>query len=229
MKQQKPAGYTLYEDSWRVIIATGFGRKTRNPKIGDMLQIWILVKDMSPTQAVMTGKDKLICNECPFRPFLRRTEKLTSQPCYVTVVQAPQAVWKAYKKGNYPKLPSTDLFIGRKVRFGAYGDPTKIPLPLLAEIAGKSNGWTGYSHDWKNPLKQGYAKYLMASVEDVEGKFQAEKLGWRTFRVSSSPWKLKDEVICPASEAGGFKSNCATCRLCCGNGKQAKSVVIVEH
>jgi hypothetical protein len=37
------------------------------------------------------------------------------------------------------------------------------------------------------------------------------------------------EVICPASAEGGHAATCNTCRLCCGNHRKARNVVIAIH
>lgn len=41
---KKSNGYVIYEDTFRVVIATGFKTKSANIKTGNMIQIWILVK-----------------------------------------------------------------------------------------------------------------------------------------------------------------------------------------
>src|SRR5262245_47836997 len=92
--------------------------------------------------------------------------------------KSPQGNWKAYKRGSYPKLPSVELFAGKTVRFGAYGDPVYIPFTLLASIARVSRGFTGYTHQWRNPLFSAYKAFVMASVEDSAGLLRAHAAGW---------------------------------------------------
>lgn len=218
-------GYVIYKTAWIVAIATGFRRKSLNRKTGDMVQIWILNRNLHPVTAQQTGKDKVVCGDCPLRP-------ANGGNCYVNTGQAPAAVWKAFQRGSYPDLPSTDVFMGRNVRLGAYGDPSKLPLPLVRDIASKSDRWTGYTHQWRNPLLQGYRDFLMASADDVEAQLQATAAGWRTFRVAlaGSSFRLADEISCPASKEAGAKVTCAKCGLCAGQGKRgAKNIVIREH
>lgn len=221
----KANGYVIYKSAWIVAIATGFARRSANVKTGNMIQVWILARNLHPVVAQQTGKDKVICGDCPARPAL-------GGDCYVETGKAPAAVWRAYQAGKYPELPSFELFNGRRVRFGAYGDPSKLPLSLLRDIAQASDGWTGYTHQWRNPLAKGYAGLLMASVDSIEEQLQAARAGWRTFRVADkgNNWRLRDEISCPASKEAGAKVTCAQCRLCAGMSKAgARSIVIQRH
>lgn len=221
-------GYVIFETAFIVAIATGFRRKSANVKTGDMIQIWILNRNLHPVIAQQLGKDKVVCGDCPLRP---ANAAAGEARCYVQTDRAPAAVWRAYQAGRYPALPSADVFAGRAVRFGAYGDPAKLPLALLAEIASKASRWTGYTHQWSNPLSAGYRPYLMASADDVEAQLQATAAGWRTFRVApaGSSFRLADEISCPASKEAGSRTTCAKCALCRGASVRAKNVVIQAH
>lgn len=225
MKTKPSNGYVIFETAFLVAIATGFKRPSANVKTGEMIQIWILNRNVHPVVAQQLGKDKVVCGDCPLRPF-------NGGSCYVETGKAPAAVWRSYSAGRYPKLESTDVFQGRAVRFGAYGDPSKLPLSLVAEISSKASKWTGYTHQWRNPLIKGYSAFLMASADDVEAQIEARSSGWRTFRVApkGSSWKMSDEISCPASKEAGMKTTCAKCALCAGTSKgNVKSIVIQQH
>jgi hypothetical protein len=221
----KPNGYLIWESALAVAIATGFERVSENRKTGEMIQIWLLTKHTHPVEAAQSGKDSAVCFSCPMRPSL-------GGGCYVNLGQAPAAIWRTYQAGGYPAMPSVDVFTGRMVRFGAYGDPTLIPLKLMRAIAAVSSGWTGYTHRWEIPLLAGYADFLMASADDVDCQIRARAAGWRTFRVApaGSAFRLSDEISCPASKEAGVRVQCVQCRLCAGNAKRgAKSIVIQQH
>ena len=50
--------------------------------------------------------------------------------CYVTVRNAPYQVYKAYHRGRYEPFESDrhlELFRGRMLRLGSYGDPCAVP------------------------------------------------------------------------------------------------------
>ena len=99
---------------------------------------------------------------------------------------------------------------------------------MIAAIARGSAGWTGYTHQWANPLKAGYKRYLMASVESDETLAQAQNLGWRTFRVAAEG-KLErrpNEIVCVNTTHG---TTCADCGLCNGGDTRKKSIVIEVH
>jgi hypothetical protein len=217
-------GFILHEDPSRVIIATGFSNPSDNRKTGDMIQIWILVKSVSPTEAIKSGLDRLICGNCVHRGHEENGRFGVDRSCYVNPGQAPQGIWKAWKAGNYPLLRSLECFAGRKVRFGAYGDPTWIPLSLALAIAGVSSGWTGYTHQWRKPSLQPWRKLLMASVDSVAELVIARSMGWSTFRVGSEA--SVGESLCASERVG---TPCAECLLCAGARGGLESVHIPPH
>ena len=218
----KNKGYILHKGIINgkpyVSIAT---MKTSNEKTGNMVQIWFLLENENPVESVLNGLDaETICQGCPFA---------SGNGCYVNVGQAPLAIWKAYKRGIYKELMPInyiDAFKGRKIRFGAYGNPTLLPISIVKAIASVSNGWTGYFHDWKeNPLASEYANYFMVSTETENSRIQAEQAGYRYFHVS--PTKPENALEC-LSETKGME--CSTCKLCSGLSKSRQpSIWINPH
>jgi hypothetical protein len=213
-------GFILHEDTQRVIIATGFETPSDNRKTGDMIQIWILVRSVDPVEAIRQGLDRLICGSCVHRGDGSGGDR----SCYVNVGQAPLGIYRAWRAGNYAPLRSLELFTGRKVRFGAYGDPTHLPLSLALAIAGVSSGWTGYSHQWRKPSLQGWKTLLMASVDTVAELVIARSMGWATFRVGSEA--TAGEQLCASDREG---TPCAECLLCAGARGGFQSVHIPPH
>lgn len=221
----KPNGYIIHETDQIVAIATGFSRNSNNPKTGAMIQTWILVKDVHPTQALLTGQDKLICGKCPLMG-----QNGKARACYVRM-DAPAAVWKKYQRNGYTKLSSAEeissAFIGRAVRLGSYGDPTLIPLTTIRTIASVATRFTGYTHQWHRPIFKAYSEFLMASC-DSRDYLKAQSLGWRTFTVSRET--LPAQIVCPASAERNHKLSCADCGLCSGNTRRnARSIQIAPH
>src|SRR4030067_1709079 len=115
-----------------VVIATGLRRKPRNTKTGAMIQTWILRDDVSPVAAIQSGADVSVCGNCP----LRGDGRGRGRACYVNVYRAPQAIWKAYKRGvyvDYSPREHNRFFRSdpRKayvaIRLGAYGEPPAAP------------------------------------------------------------------------------------------------------
>jgi hypothetical protein len=219
-------GYVIHEDQHRVVIATGFSSPSDNRKTGDMIQIWILVKSVSPTEAIRTGLDRLICGNCVHRGHEENGRFGVERTCYVNPGQAPQGIWKAWKAGRYSPLRSLEVFTGRKVRFGAYGDPIHMPLSLALAIAGVASGWTGYTHQWRKPSLQGWRQILMASVDSVAELVIARSMGWSTFRVTPDTDHHAFETLC-ASERNG--TPCAVCLGCPGARNGIQSVWIPAH
>lgn len=213
-----------------VVVVTGIRNKSENRKTGAVMQTWIVRADMTPIEAVNTGEDYSVCGDCKHRgPFGARS-------CYVVVPQAPHQVYKTFREGGY--TDATDwtqaeleaVFRGRKIRFGAYGDPAAAPVMLWRRLAAASGGWVGYTHQWRKHRVRGLTKYVMASVDSADEKEEACEAGWRTFRVRTAWEGLDDdEIACPAAPEGGERTDCERCQLCRGQARPAKSVAIVVH
>jgi len=203
-----------------VVIAT---MSTTNRKTGNMIQVWILLENIRPTEAVNSGLDaSTVCKGCKFA---------SKNGCYVQVGQAPFQIWKSFKSGLYRELTPANYqyaFGGRSVRFGAYGNPSLLPISKIKAIAKISDGWTGYFHDWKDmhpSTRKAYGQYLMVSTETNDSRKLAEKLKLRYFHVS--PIKPKETIEC-LSETKGL--TCEKCKLCSGLTKKNKpSIWINPH
>ena len=208
------AGYVLHEDSERVVICTDNPNPKRvNAKTGRMLQVWVLVRYVSPIESIRGGQDSLVCGACPLRGTGGK-----GRACYVRIDNAPTQIYKAYQAGRYPYLHRPaypDVFAGRMIRWGAYGDPAYIPLPIIYGACQFAKGWTGYTHQWRT---HGQLKtYVMASVDSERERVEASGQGWRTFRVRAAGQSVgQGEIDCPASNESGHKTTCAKCGLCNG-------------
>jgi hypothetical protein len=219
-------GFILHEDSSRVVIATGFNKPSDNRKTGDMIQIWILCKAEDPVTAIRTGLDRLICGNCRHRGHEENGVFGVERTCYVNQGQAPLQIWNSWKAGNYATLRSLEVFTGRKVRFGAYGDPTHMPLSLALAIAGVASGHTGYTHQWRKPSLQGWKQLLMASVDTVGELVIARSLGWSTFRVTPDTDHHTVESLCASDRSG---TPCADCLACSGARGGIQAIHIPVH
>ena len=212
-----------------VAIATGLLHRSRNEKTGKLIQLYILPDNgESPLQNALEGADKAVCGNCKH---MGTDGKLGS--CYVNLGQGPNAVYDAYQRGSYTDFAEEhlELFRGRKIRFGTYGDPAAIPLGIIRKLAGVLDSWTGYTHQWKRGPR-GLRKFCMASCDTLAEKEEAQALGWRTFRVRQEHDPIqRDEFVCPASNEAGKRLQCATCMACCGvlRSPQAVSPTIVLH
>lgn len=214
-------GPSAFDGSPIVFIAT---LQTTNRKTGHMIQTWILRQDLLPVDAVKSDADTSICGHCPHK----------GETCYVNVGQAPQQIWKSWQRGNYQQVSPT-VFAQhysryRSLRLGSYGDPAMIPIDVLDDLMEcKWQGSTGYTHQWRW-CSRDYRKYLMASVETLADKEQANALGYRTFRILTPAQDSEgDEVLCPASDEGGKLTTCERCCLCRGSSTRAKNVSIYVH
>lgn len=207
-------------------------KSSENIKTGNMIQIWILRDDIDPSAALKLGLDGAICGTCPHMSIAAGG----SGACYVQVWQGPLSTWRAYKRGKTKNWAfDLEAFRGRKVRFGAYGDPAAVPWELLnsiAEVARAGGGAvTGYTHAWRTADPR-FAEFCMASADSIAEGIEARKVGgYRNFivREPGAP-KPKGAVECPASIEAGKKTVCADCLQCGGtsNGRKA-DITIMAH
>jgi hypothetical protein len=220
-----------------VVLATGVptastrkaSKASNNVKTGDMIQIAILNRDVSPTDALKTGEDVNICGGCTHRS----KASGGAGDCYTHKNLrrgfAQTSTWKAHRaNGSAPFR--LEAFAGRKVRFGSYGDPAAVPFAVWDAIRNVAEGVTGYTHQWKT-CDPRFAELCMASADTVEERREARLKGYRAFRVRlATEGRLTGEVVCPASAEAGFKTVCATCLSCGGTGNGRKQdIVIVKH
>ncbi len=223
----KPNGIVLFEGKSKldgqpiVAIAT---LKTSNRKTGNMIQTWILRSDISPVEASKALLDGSVCGACPHRQSL-------GGGCYVNIGQAPNAVYKTYKRGSYPRFdPSVHAkyLKDRKVRLGAYGDPAAVPVSIWANLVQYGNGHTGYTHQAKHrAFDPAILDLCMVSADTPKQALAQHKAGKRTFRVKTSDAPmLPNEIECLADSKG---LACADCGLCDGAKNDSASIVINVH
>jgi hypothetical protein len=232
---KNPTGYTIWEGPSLLDgspIAVVVLINSTNRKTGDIVQTYIIRRDMKPTDAVRTGDDRAICGDCKHRPS-------TGGACYVVVAQGPTVVYKGLIAGKYPTAMPEDVaskVSGRMVRLGTYGDPAAVPVEVWEKLTAHASGRTGYTHQWKNTnLSEDHrnrlAKITMASVDNTQEAMEARDMGRRYFRIRSSEEAVNArEFICPASEEAGKTKTCASCGACSGTDRSAKaSPVIIVH
>lgn len=191
-----------------VAIAT---MKTSNRKTGDMVQLWILRSDLNPVEVSKQKLDHSICGNCPQR-------WSNGGACYVNIGQAPNSVYKAYKRGLYPTFNADEhetQFLGRKIRLGAYGDPAAVPYEFLEHLVSYGLGHTGYTHQaaHKN-FDVRFFNLVMVSADTPKSALKYQIMGAKTFRVAlENDSMLETENEC-FSESKGI--SCADCMMCEG-------------
>lgn len=225
------AGYVIYDgpsmiDGERVIAIACALERSRNSKTGHMVQTYILRADMHPIEAVRTGADVSICGGCKHRGVLG-----VGRSCYVTLAHGPSHVYRSWLRGVYPVASAGEvgaIIAGKGVRLGTYGDPAAVPLEVWEALTYHAAYHTGYTHQWAE-LNQSWSRLVMASADSLSDASEAQRRGWRTFRVGAGTVFGK-EVRCPASAEAGKKTQCADCRACMGlAGKARASIVIAPH
>lgn len=203
-------------------LITGIERPSANRKTGPMTQVWHIRNDMHPLEAARTGADEAICGNCSLRGIAGK-----KRTCYVTLAQAPTAIYHGLERAKPLKI---HLLHNRDIRWGAYGDTAlAVEAALVADVNKRARGWTGYTHQWKS-CDQEFSRFLMASCDSEADYHAAKEAGWRTFRVKrpGDP-VLSTERVCPASAEAGNRLTCIQCQLCNGTSSRKKDIVIDAH
>lgn len=203
--------------------------ESNNRKTGNMAQVWILCEDINPVEAVQTGKDVTICGDCPHRRKWVEDVQAYVRSCYVNVDQGPNSIWKAYKRGAYVDSTAWDLkqyakIVGkRRIRWGAYGDPSVIKPGIVNALSAYAMGHTGYTHQWRKEFAQPFKGIFQASCDGFNDYLDATAHGWKTFTVVHKNASINYAKQCPATVENSV-AQCLTCKLCDG----AKSDVFVH-
>ena len=224
MKKKKIMKGILYEGpsllgNGEEIVVIGINT-SQNIKTGGMLQTYILNMHETPLNSMKGEEGQAICGNCKHR----------GTSCYVRVEQAPTGIYKAYKRGSYPKLTeqeTIEFFSGQHVRMGTYGDPAAINGYQWRIWLQKAKGNTGYTHQWRTTdIKD----LCMASTDTNEEYYEAKSLGWRCFNVMNKNQQqpVGKSFICPASEAMGKKVQCHDCMACNGTQNGATADIMIE-
>lgn len=222
-------GPSLIDGAPIVAIATGLDGKSTNAKTGALAQTWIMREDIPPTDAANNGADASVCGDCVHRGKIV-DGKNVGRSCYVTLFQAPLWVWKCYRRGLYQEGDARALLAGKRVRLGAYGNPSAIPFAVWENALADAEAHTGYVHNWRD-CDPRFARYVMASCDSEQERIEAKARGYRTFRVRAATEALgAREIVCPASHEAGQKTTCAQCVACGGHEAKAKvDVAIIVH
>jgi len=212
---------------------TGLTKMSKNKKTGAMLGVSILPLAEKPSDSIKHKNDGPQCGGCALAAH-------TPGPwsCYVNpvglnsvwgatvAVAIAQKTWRyAEYSGKKTISKMVDKFLQLSpvpIRLGTYGDPALLPLRLLKKLV-RGRKYTGYTHQWETCSPE-YSAYLMASIDHSNNKADAIALGYRTYRILGELDTLdSDEIMCPHDSHG---VQCADCRLCSGNGVEAKNIAV---
>lgn len=202
-------------------------RGSRNVKTGALIQTYILRTDKSPPDIRKLGLDGSICGTCT-----HSSKKNGGQgTCYVRVETGPLQVWRAFKRGKYPRispLEARNQVLGLQVRLGTYGDPCAVPQSVWHVFLSQASGCTGYTHDWKNSQSAWLKDYTMASCDTAQEYDHARSAGWRAFYVvPKGTARPQGSFLCPASIEAGKKLTCSECMACDGTRTERKASVYI--
>lgn len=224
------SGPSRIDDSPIMAWATGIDRPSMNRKTGPMVQVWIMRRDVPPSDAIRMNVDSSICGGCRHRG----GPGGVGRTCYVSMARGPVTIWKASDRD----APSPDLRAVadtgwfRTWRIGAYGDPAAVPLEVWQALVSRARAWTGYTHLWRSRLCRdaGWRRMFMASVDSPEERDLAHARGWRTFRVRrpGDP-RTPTETVCPAESGRETCSTCLACRGTSGAFGSTPGIVIDVH
>ena len=236
----KAKGYVVYEGKSRLSddpIVTIITMASANDKTGNMVQLWILPADQTPLEALKSDRNQGACGTCLLQgKYSKKLKKMINRVCYVRVYQAPDSIFRSWKRGIYPTYDRSKharKIRGRELRFGAYGDPAALPIEVLEHLEKLTSGHTGYSHQIFDiaktdpQLADDLAQMLMVSCDTNEQHDQATANGWRTFTVVPEGGATPENAVeCPHYT---HDVQCKDCLLCSGSKVNAKSVYVYAH
>lgn len=207
-----------------VVLATGLKPKKKyaNRKTGDMVHLWVVLRDVDPYDAVKRGIDKATCNGCP----MRAVEDGLGRSCYPHLGMLHN-LWTAYRDGKYPEVGVGDFRepFRRGVRATAYGDISAVENPRFwGALVGFAPFHTAYTSAWGPPVNDGARFFAMASVSSPRERDRAKSYGWRTFRT-----RLPEEIVLPGEvQCPAPRVTCQECRRCNGTRSTFARDVSVE-
>jgi hypothetical protein len=194
---------------------------SQNAKTGDMIQTFILLTENDPVSASTLKLDGSICGVCPHRQSI-------GGACYVNIGQAPLAVYRGFQRGIYPVYDPdqhANLFTGRMLRMGSYGDPAAVPFEAWEPVLNVVRGNTGYTHQASHTtFDKRFLEHVMVSADSPKQALKFQAQGAKTFRVAMIGDSLADDEIECLSDSQGIQ--CIECGICNG---QTKNVAITVH
>jgi hypothetical protein len=209
-------GKSMFDDKPIVAIATGF-LQTYNRKLGsNVIQLWIMPRDVLPNIAIQEGKDVSVCGDCSFRKGI----------CYVNIAII-NSIYLCYQRGGYELIQQKHYDIIRNyrkvLRLTAYGDIASLPHSAWIPLEQAAKHTVGYTQQWES--LQAYRGMLMASVKSVNEANIAQENGWKTYRVKSETEPLDyNEILC--SNSVNKTVQCQTCGLCDG---RSENIAVDVH
>lgn len=191
--------------------------RSENRKTGDMAQVFILRPDIPPLEALASGADRTICGDCPHRRRWNPEAGKFTRSCYVDVGKSVGSVFRAFARGSYPDWrPECGTHLrGRRIRWGAYGDPAILSPEVVRNLTAIADGHTGYTHQWRHPWAAWAQGLFQASCDTFADYLDASSAGWRTFAIVPQGAVPTSGKLCPAT-APDSQAQCASCRLCDG-------------
>lgn len=197
---------------------------SRNRKTGPMTQVFFTPAGVNGLDAIRDGSDSTVCGDCALRGGGGRPRL-----CYVMGL----ALLSATKN---PKTAPKPKWFRPPVRLGAWGDPGAVAVEVLEQILDSEaprghKAHTGYTQRWRHlPPDSGHARLLMASCLSLAEAEAAQAQGWRTFRILARDEDVVEgEIICPATEEGGYRTTCGDCGLCAGTSVRGANIAARVH
>lgn len=179
------------------------------------------------------AQDAAVCMDCPFavsngsQISACYTHKMHQYSGFLSTLRSIKQDWgEIHQLSDDVADAIVEMSAGLYVRFGTYGEPSLLPIDLIARICAVAKSWTGYTHQWMR--RPELSSWFMASVHSKQQVAWAAALGFRSFLVQAE--HEPGLVNCPASAEAGYRSTCSRCGLCSGTeGKGKKSIYILEH
>lgn len=205
------AGLSRLDRRHRIRVILGAGPST-NPKTGPARMLWVLPDAESPLSAWRNGRSGGTCGACPLAGVAATGAPRSCNVRWDTLGSLTGAIDRGrYVQGPPPAWSYTAAFI----RAPMFGELPAAPLKPILPILKAARGHVGYTHAWRHPAAAAWRPFLMASVETGAQAREAQRRGWRTYRLAPGPLDLRaGEIACP--HYGPEETMCIACGACRG-------------
>ena len=190
-----------------------------------------------PTLSQFFSHDNSNCGDCPlsknqgYKFGKCYTHKLFQYSGFISMLKSIVNEFNGISNvPTYEDIKGHEFFtnkvVNRYVRFGSYGEPTKIPYELIVSMTEIAKSYSGYTHQYID--NEEYLNYFMASTHGKNSTdYVRNHLGGRSF-VAVETLKAVKGVECPTMYENGV--TCSSCGLCSGIlGKGNKDIKILKH
>lgn len=162
-----------------------------NIKTGDMLQTYIIMRNVHPQHAIDFMLDDCICGKCVHKRDGRYTLSMASASQYVLAMSISARVLLQY--GNHSRRARYQLYLAlllllyKLLLASQHAWVHTVTLQLCRSLYGVTYYVIALAivvtHQWRSKIAAPFKGILQASCDNYTDQYDAEQAGWGTFTV----------------------------------------------